>query len=181
MRSWGSRILFFGLVTVLVALTVWLATVEPEGIFKGFVIHYGYIGFFIVAFLGGLNFIVPSLHLIFIVPLLNAGLELWVLVALGAAGITLADGVGYGLGHSGSSAFQGLTRLRVWGERFIAKHPRLAPIVLVGWAAFVPMPNEIFVIPAGLIRYGFWRTILLTFAGNVIFNFLAVRFGNLFV
>jgi membrane protein YqaA with SNARE-associated domain len=176
-----NRILFFGLIVVFAILTVWFASIEPEGAFKEFVVRYGYLGFLGVAFLGGLNFAVPSLHLAFIVPLLNVGLELWLLVILAAIGTTLADGVGYGLGRSGEKAFSALSRLRSWGKRFVARYPRLAPIILVGWASFVPMPNEIFVIPAGVIRYGFWRTIFLIFAGNVIFNLLALNFGNLFV
>ncbi len=176
-----GRVLFFGLVVVFIVLTIWFAIREPEGVLKGFVLKYGYLGFFGAAFLGGLNIALPPFHLAFIVPLLNVGLELWILVVLGAVATTLADGVGYALGHSGSAAFPTLLRLKKWGEHFTAKYPPLVPIILVGWAAFVPIPNEIFVIPAGVIRYGFLRTILLTFTGNIIFNLLAVSLGYFFI
>ena len=176
-----SKILFFGLIAVFVFFTVWLAGIEPDGALKEFVVRYGYFSFLAVAFLGGLNLIFPSIHLAFIVPLLNAGLELWVLVVLGAVGITLADGVGYGIGHSGGDVFGFLKRARNWGENFVAKYPRLTPLMIVGWASFMPVPNEVFVIPAGLVRYGFWRTISFTFLGNLIFNIIALNFGNLFV
>ncbi|MBI4034167.1 MAG: hypothetical protein HY378_01280 [Candidatus Brennerbacteria bacterium] len=177
----SRKILFFGLIAVFIAATVWFATLEPDGALEEFVFRYGYFGFFVAAFLGGLNFALPSIHLAFIVPLLNVGLELWVLVVLAAIGTTLADGVGYGLGRSGESVFPALERLRVWGENFVAKHPRLAPLVIVGWASLVPIPNEIFVIPAGLIRYGFLKTLSFAFVGNIIFNLLALNFGNLLI
>ncbi|OGG38881.1 hypothetical protein A2116_01705 [Candidatus Jorgensenbacteria bacterium GWA1_49_17] len=176
-----KKVLFFGLIVVFVALTLWFATVELDGALEEWVFRYGYLGFLGAAFLGGLNFAVPSIHLAFIVPLLNVGLEIWALVLLGALGTTLADSVGYALGHSGGAAFTSLARVRRWGEGVVVKYPRLAPIFLFIWISLVPIPNEIFVIPAGLIRYGFLKTILITFAGNIVFNFLALNFGNLFV
>ncbi len=176
-----KKILFFGLIVVFAALTLWFATIEPDGTLEEWVFRYGYLGFLGAAFLGGLNFALPSIHLAFIVPLLNVGLEIWVLVILGALGTTLADGVGYALGHSGGTAFSSLGRLRSWGEKAAARHPRLVPIFLFIWISLVPIPNEIFVIPAGLIHYGFLKTIVITFAGNIVFNFLALNVGNLFV
>ncbi len=176
-----NKILFFGLVTVFLVLTIWFASIEPEGVLKELVLRYGYLSFLGVAFLGGLNFAFPSLHLAFIVPLLSAGLDFWILVMLGAVGSTLADGIGYVLGRSGEESFGVLRRVGDWGKKFVAKHPRLTPVIIVGWASFVPMPNEIFVIPAGVIRYGFWRTISFTFLGNIVFNLITLNFGNLFV
>lgn len=173
--------MFFGLILVFAAVSVWFATVEPDGALEEWVFRYGYIGFFGAAFLGGLNFAIPSFHLAFIVPFLNVGLEIWALVILGALGTTLADSVGYVLGHSGGAALGSLGRLRTWGEGAVAKYPRLAPVILFAWVSFVPMPNEIFIIPAGLIRYGLLKTFTVVFAGNIIFNLLALNFGNLFV
>ncbi|MFH0712649.1 MAG: hypothetical protein V2A55_02250, partial [Candidatus Jorgensenbacteria bacterium] len=172
-----KKVLFFGLIVVFIAFALWFATIEPDGEFEEWVLRYGYLGFFGAAFLGGFNLAFPSFHLALIVPLLNVGLEIWVLVLLAALGTTLADGVGYGLGHSGGAAFSSLSRVRKWGEGVVAKYPRLAPVILFAWISLVPIPNEIFVIPAGLIRYGFLKTILITFAGNIVFNFLALNFG----
>ena len=181
MKDFLTKIIFFLLIVVFVALTVWLATIEPEGAFREFVLRYGYFGFFLTAFVGGLNFIVPFSHLIFIVPLLSSGLGLWVLILLGAIGTTCADAVGYGVGRTGGSAFRVFDHIKTWGEKVITRYPKLAPVILIVWASFVPFPNEIFVIPAGFVRYGFLRTLSITFLGNLVFNFLAVRFGSVFV
>ncbi len=176
-----KKVLFFGLIVVFVAFVLWFATIETDGEFEEWVLRWGYLGFFGAAFLGGFNFAFPSFHLALIVPFLNAGLEIWALVLLAALGTTLADSVGYALGRSGGAAFSSLARVRKWGEGVVVKYPRLAPVILFAWISLVPVPNEIFVIPAGLIRYGFWKTLLIAFAGNVIFNFLVLNFGNLFV
>lgn len=177
-----KKTLFFLLIIAFVALTVWLATVEVEGALREFVLQYGYAGFFVAAFVGGFNLIVPISHIVFVIPLLNIGLNPWMLIVLGAVGATLADGVGYGVGWTGGSAFPKiLTRFRAWAKRTVTKRPYLAPVILFGWASLVPLPNEVLVIPAGVVRYGFFRTLFITFAGNIIFNILAVQFGGLFV
>lgn len=175
------KVLFFALILLLVLLTVWLARIEPEGVFKEFVLRYGYAGLFVAAFVGGFNVLVPISHLVFVIPLLNIGLNPWVLIIIGALGTALADSVGYVLGRGGETAFPNtFQRFKTWGQILMTKRPRLAPMVLFAWASFVPLPNELLVIPAGVLRYGFLRTMLITLAGNFVFNILAVKFGGLF-
>ena len=176
-----NKLVFVLLVAVIVAVTVWLATIEIEGALKEFVVRYGYLGFLTAAFVGGLNLIVPVSHFIFVIPLLNAGLNPWLLVVLGTAGTALADIIGYGLGHSGSRVFPALDKFRLWVEGVTSRYPILAPLVLFGWASFVPLPNEILVIPAGLARYGFLRTLIIVVAGNAVFHILVTQFGGLFI
>lgn len=177
-----NKIIFAVLIAVIAGLTVWLATVEIEGALKEFILRYGYLGFLGAAFVGGLNLVVPVSHVVFVVPLLNIGLNPWLLVILGTIGTALADIVSYALGHSGSHAFpRAFDKFQVWAENIKARYPALAPLVLFGWAALVPLPNEILVIPAGLARYGFLRTLVIMLAGNAVFNTLAIQFGGLFV
>lgn len=173
-----KRVGFVCFVIAFVAFAIWLATVEFEGAFAEFVTRYGYAGYFISACIAGINIFVPTTHLIFTAPLLNAGLDPWLLVGFGALGATLADGVGYFIGSSSRSAFgESMGRIAHWLTDVVAKRPRLAPAILFLWAAFMPLPNEILVIPAGVLGYGMIRTGLITLGGNVVFNTLAVVLG----
>lgn len=183
MNSWlHRRTLFFVFILVLVALTIWLATIDIEGPLKDFVLSYGYAGLFVAAFIGGLNLVIPISHLVFIVPLLNVGLDPWLIIIIGALGTALADSVGYIIGRTGDLAFpKALRKFRDWGEEFISNKPKRAPFILLAWAAFVPLPNEFLVIPAGVLRFGFAKTLLITFLGNLIFNIIIVQLGGFFV
>jgi membrane protein DedA with SNARE-associated domain len=162
-----------------IGLAVWLATIELEGALADIVARFGYVGYFVAASIAGINVFLPTSHLIFTAPLLNASLDPWALVACGAVGATLADGVGYFIGSTGRSAFYGsMNRVAQWLARVVAAHPRIAPVVLFLWAATVPLPNEILVIPAGVIGYGVARTFLITLSGNICFNIIAVQLGQ---
>ncbi|MGH7500301.1 MAG: DedA family protein [Longimicrobiales bacterium] len=173
-----KRVAFVAFVLAFVAFAIWLATIEFDGALGGFVTRYGYIGYFIAASIAGINVFVPTTHLIFTAPLLNAGLNPWLLVLCGATGATLADGVGYFIGSSGRSAFSdSLGRVAQWLARAVARRPQLAPLILFLWAGFMPLPNEILVIPAGVLGYGVVRTGLITLSGNILFNILAVVLG----
>ncbi len=176
-RAW-----FFVLALVFIALTIYLATINPEGSFRDFILQYGYVGFFVSAFIGGFNLIVPISHIIFVVPFLSAGLNPWTLILIGALGTTLADTLGYFIGRTGEMSFSKyLARFKIWGEKVINKYPKFAPVILFLWASFVPLPNELLVIPAGIVRYKFKKIIVIVFLGNLVFNLLAVKVGGIFI
>src|SRR5690606_33034109 len=102
-RPFG-RAVYVAFLLAFAALAIWLATIEIEGALEDFVLRFGYVGYLGAACIAGINVIVPTTHLIFTTPLLNAGLDPWAMVACGAVGATLADAVGYALGSSGRQA-----------------------------------------------------------------------------
>jgi membrane protein YqaA with SNARE-associated domain len=176
------RIVYVACVLGMVGIAIWLATLDLEGPIVDLVGRFGYLGYFLSACIAGINIFVPTSHLIFTAPLLNAGLDPWILAGCGALGASLADLVGYAVGDRGRATFTGATdRMARWlGDR-VTRHPRLAPLILFVWAATIPLPNEILVIPAGVMGYGLARTFFFTFLGNICFNILAIRFGMTFL
>jgi membrane protein YqaA with SNARE-associated domain len=173
-----EKLLYITFIVLFVAFAIWLATLDLEGPLAQFVARYGYLGYFISASIAGINVFVPTTHLVFTAPLLNAGLDPWILAACGALGASLADLVGYCIGDRGRHAFTGATeRIARWLTHAVERRPRLAPVVLFVWAATVPLPNEILVIPAGVMGYGIVRTFLYTLAGNICFNVIAIQLG----
>lgn len=173
-----EKTFYITFIVLFVAFAIWLATLELDGPLGVLVARYGYAGYFIAASVAGINIFVPTTHLIFTEPLLDAGLNPWILGACGAVGTSFADLVGYVIGDRGRHAFTGATErlARRLGD-FVEARPRLAPLLLFVWAAVVPLPNELLVIPAGIMGYGIGKTLLYTFAGNICFNMLAIQLG----
>jgi membrane protein YqaA with SNARE-associated domain len=174
-----NKLKFAFLLVLIIGLAVWLASIELEGQIKDFVLKYGYVGFLMISFIGGLNLFVPLPHLVFIPLFLNTGLDPWLLGFLSAFGTTTADAVGYWLGLLGNQSFPAkVEKFKQWTERISRRWPALTPMVLFLWASFVPLPNEALVVPLGIANYGLVKTILITFAGNLIFNLIIIQGGN---
>lgn len=173
-----AKVVYVAFVVFFIGVAIWLATLDLGGALERFVEDWGYVGYFASASIAGMNVFVPTTHLIFTAPLLNAGLDPLLLVACGALGASLADLVGYAIGDRGRHAFSGATdRMARWLTDTVERRRRFAPVVLFLWAGFMPLPNEILVIPAGVMGYGMARTFLITLAGNVCFNALAIQLG----
>ena len=174
-----KKIKFFILILAVIALAIWLLTLDLEGENLQFVLKYGYAGFFGISFIGGLNIISPLPHLIFIPLLLEAGLNPLLLGVIAAIATSLADAIGYILGKAGSEAFkESLQGFQRRAKNIIEKYPRLMPLILFLWAAVIPLPNEILVIPAGISGYGIFRILGITVAGNFVFNIIAIQLGS---
>lgn len=137
---------------------------------------YGYAGIFLVSFLGGISFFIPLPYPILIIPLVEAGLNPW-LLALGAGiGATLGDGISYYLGRTAADAYpEKLKGFKHAAANIYNRYPWFAPLILFAWAALIPFPNEVFVVPFGITRYGIWKTLAIAVAGNMTFVFLIAK------
>lgn len=174
-----KQIKFFVFFIVIIALALWLFTLELEGEAKKFALDYGYFGLFVLSFVGGINLVFPLPHLIFIPPLLDVGLSPLLITFIAALGTTLGDGVSYLLGAAGNEAFQkNLSPFRRFIQNIFTKHPKLVFIILFFWAATVPVPNELWVVPAGISGYGIGKILAIAFLGNLVFNFIAIHIGS---
>lgn len=157
-----------GALIAIIALAFWLASLTHENeTIKTLVESYGYIGIFIVALISGVNVAVPIPAVAFLPLFLESGLSFWPTIGIIAAGVTIADFVAYFIGKAGRhiipSPFQEKLFTRYWWSPLV---------VLFLFAAFVPFPNEILLIPLGFLRY---RAVLLfpvVLAGNLLFTIL---------
>lgn len=174
-----SALLFFIILILFITLSIASYSIRPNAGLQELLINYGYVGFFIVSFISGFNLIFPLFHIIFIPLLLNAGLNTLVLIMVAALGTTMADGLSYWLGWAGNSAFSDITkRFRFYVERAYKRSPLGAPVILLLWAAFMPLPNELLIIPLGIARYGALKILLITLLGNTVFNSIIIFTGS---
>jgi membrane protein YqaA with SNARE-associated domain len=182
--KWGRFLGETIFIVFIVALTMKLAHfVRESDDARMLVSNSGYVGVFIIAFVAGLNVIAPIPAPSFIPLFVEAGFNLEVSIFILAIGTTAADGVAFLLGKLGRKFIDLqkkhplLHKTEKWSEKY-----RWGPFIfLFLFAAFVPFPNEVLIIPLGFIGYKFRHLALPLLAGNGLFNYLASHgFLNLF-
>lgn len=169
---------------VLIAIAIWMnvALADNEA-FLLLVNQFGYIGLFLSALISGFNVVVP-VPVIALFPLfIEAGLHPVLTVLVVSVGMTGGDVLGMLIGKAGRDAAI-ITRQNTWVQKLDAlrdKHPFLPIVALFVYAAAVPMPNELIVIPMAFLGIKWWKMIIALTCGNILFNtFLALGLFHLF-
>jgi len=139
--------------------------------------RFGYAGIFLVSVVSGFNVVLPIPVAGFFPFFISAGFHPVVTIAVISLGMVVGDSVGYFLGRMGrTSAPQQMTRWAARVEHLWERHPFFAYLALFAYAAFVPLPNELIVVPFAFLGAKFRYVLLSVFLGNILFNTL-VAFG----
>lgn len=139
-------------------------------------LQFGYLGVFVMAVLSGFNVAVPIPAIAFLPLFVAVGLSQWAVIAVIAVGMTAGDALGWALGRATrdvAGARWKLPRSLRSLERFLMQYRYGSYIFLFIYAAFVPLPNELVVIPYSFLRMKFRHVITVVLIGNIVFNTLA--------
>lgn len=172
------------LLILVIILAFWASGVIKDNDFVSSLIgKFGYGGIFLVAVVSGFNLIIPVPVISFLPVFLLSGLNAFAVVAIIAAGMTLADFIGFLLGKTGRhialSAFEKKVVNKF--ERFKDKLHWSPALALFLFASFAPIPNEVIVIPMAFLGYRPIYVLLPVFFGNMVFNALyAIGIVNIF-
>ena len=129
-------------------------------------LNYGYLGVFLVSFLGSLIVFVPAPYFIAVVVLsLQNQYDPNLITISSAIGATLAKTIIFRASFEGQRIIDEQTRQRI--------KPFMKLVSRYGWsAAFVaaatPIPDDIVYIPLGFLKYDLKRFFLATLAGKII-------------
>ncbi|MBT4120827.1 MAG: hypothetical protein HOA57_03990 [Candidatus Magasanikbacteria bacterium] len=167
-------------ITAIIAIFAFVVLLNKWAIGNGaaqeLAMKFGYLGIFIASIISGFNLVVPVPIIGFYPFFLDAGFTSYLLIIIISSGMMLGDVLGFLIGQAGrdfamekKKNFKIFTRL----EKIHNRYPRALIIVLLFYAAFVPLPNEIIVIPMAFLGYKFRYMILALFVGNLVFNSLA--------
>ena len=136
--------------------------------------QYGYLGVFGASLLGSIIPFLPVPYLI-VVVLLSGTLDP---VALGvAAGIggALGKSTSYVLGRSGYFVSKPSTQKNLdFLGRFMGKYGDLGVFIF----AVTPLPDDLYLIPLGMVRFPFWRFMVINTIGKVILSTAVAYFGR---
>ena len=146
-------------------LAFWLSSRSQEYPFViELVARFNYLAVFIIAVISGLNLFVPIPAVAFLPLFFEAGLNFWLVILTLTAGMFLADSFAFLLGKTG--------RHIVKMEKLKNENKKLPYFFLFLFATFAPFPNEVLVIPMGLMGYKLKNMALPLAAGSFLFNFL---------
>jgi len=143
----------------------------------------GYPGVFLLALITGLNPFMPVPAATFTTIFLAAHLTLPCIIVALTLGTVTADSLGYLFGHASKSYVKrSHPRIYRWFKNLYTKHhPYVLPVVCF-YTAFIPLPNEIFLLPLAVLGMPF-RTLLIPIIIGDTINQTLLAFGiqNIFL
>lgn len=138
-----------------------------------FVLKYGYLGAFFMSFLGSLFIVFPVPYTVMIFML--GGLLDPKLLALSAgAGSALGEMVGYTIGYYGGSFISKGRRRMETIVRIFEKYGAVAVFIF----ALTPLPDDLILIPLGIIRMPFIKVFLPCLFGKIAMCFILAYGGK---
>lgn len=136
---------------------------------------FGYLGVLIIAVIAGLNAIVPLPAATFTPIFLSAGLTIPLIIITLTLGTVIADFTGFFLGRLSRDLIQEKhPKIFAFITEFRDTHSKWVVVVVAGYAAFAPLPNEVILIPLGLTGIRFTSLILPLLIGNAVNQLLLV-------
>ncbi len=171
----SARIKSILLIALVLGFAVYVNVYTPgEEFIRQYAASWGYPALFALAALSGFNLLFPIPLISFYPFLLEVGFDPLLIIVVISLGMVFGDLVGYILGAQSRNLVTDekkhpfITKLETW----MNKGTGYPPFIMFIYAAVVPMPNELLVIPMAFLRVPWWQIGIAIFFGNIIFNTL---------
>lgn len=141
----------------------------------GIMVGYGLIGAFLICLIANASLIfqIPYAPALILLGSQATSIDYLIILSIVAGiGCTLGEIVSYYFGRGIILAIDKEPKSFNFIKKIISKRPRLIPF-FVFLVAVSPFPDDIFIIPLGMINYGVKRIILPTFLGKTILSGIA--------
>jgi membrane protein YqaA with SNARE-associated domain len=162
------------IIILILVLLFWAGNViSNDELISNIIRKYGYLGLFFISIISGFNLLIPIPAISFLPFFLNLKLNFLIIILVISIGVTTSDLLGFVLGRTSRYIILSNFENKIL-SRFeqIRKKLNWSPIIaLFLFASFVPLPNEIMIIPMAILGYKFTYIFLSVFWGNLIFNF----------
>lgn len=138
----------------------------------------GYLGGFVAAFLANFSIIIPIPYTVAIFFIGATGLNPLLLGLISGIGAGLGEGSSYFLGFFGHYVTRQRYEKNARILRRIIEHRPLYIHLILFLIGATPIPDDVFVIPLGFIRYGFIRTFIPVAMGKIIITTILAYLGS---
>lgn len=173
--EWGVIMIF--LILVLLALGImtvpFVATqyARLTSAWTEVAIRWGYLGAFLSALIGSMSVIIIFPYTIIIFFLATQGLDPFWLGAMMGVGAAIGQMSGWVIGTFGTGWFR-RKKPETYDalENILHFRPWLITWLLVLFG-MTPLPDDLLMIPLGMLRYPFWKTFLPAFIGKILAGF----------
>jgi membrane protein DedA with SNARE-associated domain len=132
----------------------------------------GYIGIFIISFLGSILIFIPVPYFpILITSALNKELDPNMIALSATIGAVLAKSSIFIASYYGRNLLSNKTKSKILPlQNFLAKYGGLAAFI----AALLPVPDDLIYIPLGIAKYSVKKFVLFTFFGKLLYGLIIV-------
>lgn len=167
------------LVTTSVYITNHVTTNEDA---QEFVQEFGHVGVLLISFVIGVSVISPVPAGTFSPIFTAGGIDIITVILLAVVGTMLANFVSYFIGRLGHD-FTNTNYPKIQKKviEIYEEKKAMVPFLIFGFAAFIPLPDEIYLIPLGVMGVKIRDFIIPLFLGTLFFQTVtALGFQNIF-
>jgi len=167
------------LIIVIIVWSMIVYYVGPEGIVDYIGMENAYLVLFVGGLLGGVSLLFPFPNYLLVFTFGAAGLNPFLIGAVAAAGIIIGESTSYFVGYSTHSILPISIGGHIHGiKKWLLRRRKWTMYsALFLWGSIFPLPNDFMLIPLGVLRYPFWRTMIPLGLGNLVFNTLIAFAG----
>ncbi len=154
---------------------------SPQDIVNAVGVENSYLFMFLVALLWGLSFFSGVPYPAILITFALGGVDATLLGIAAALWVVLWDSSSYLIGKK-SEMVLGRESQYVLGKLFTVydRFPKYLPAVFFLYGVFIPLPNDLITLSAGVKGYSFWKTVLPLWLGNIIFCITVATFADTF-
>jgi len=136
--------------------------------------QFGYLGVFIISFIGSVSVVFPIPYTI-VIYLLGAVLDPFFVAVSGGLGSALGEFSGYALGYYGRTVVSEERRRKM--DYMVKVFDRYGPAAIF-FFALTPLPDDLLFIPLGVMRYPFWKAFIPALLGKTLMTFILAYSGQ---
>lgn len=154
---------------------------SPQDIVNAVGVENSYMFMFLVALLWGLSFFSGVPYPAVLITLALWGVDATLLGIAAALWVVMWDSSSYVIGKKSEMVLWTESQYVLWKlftlyDRF----PKYLPALFFLYGVFVPLPNDLITLSAGVKGYSFWKTVLPLGLWNVIFCITIANFADIF-
>ena len=136
--------------------------------------QFGYLGVFIISFIGSVSIVFPVPYTI-VIYLLGAVLNPFFVAVSGGLGSALGEFSGYALGYYGRTVVSKERRRKM--DYMVKLFDHYGPVAIF-FFALTPLPDDLLFIPLGVMRYAFWKAFIPALLGKTLMTFILAYSGQ---
>ena len=139
-----------------------------------FALQFGYLGVFIISFIGSISVIFPIPYTI-VIYIVGGFLDPVFVAISGGLGSALGEFSGYAVGYYGRSVISKERQRKMdYMMKVFAKYGPAAIFLF----ALTPLPDDLLFIPLGVMRYPFWKAFIPALLGKTVMTFILAYSGQ---
>ncbi|MFC1687391.1 DedA family protein [Patescibacteria group bacterium] len=182
LRARGFLLISIGIIAIYTLISFGFPEVENSiyGFFSNareYALTHGLWGMFVFALAANATILLNIPYSAVAILLAGLGLNPFLVALVAGAGAVVGEVTGYLIGWGGASIFARNHKKRFDALRSILEKKRgIAPLIIFTCGA-LPIPDDIVIVPLGMIRYSFWRMIIPMSLGKIVQNMYFALIG----